>query len=339
MATLLVSASISGSCGIAPIGNAPWPVRLNSDVVQVRKEIPRASSDRTRWPKSRSRAKASRAKLAPNESGGSCVVYDLSSQEAPQPCGLEAAGNAPIEPDPSPGLTAEEFPKPGPESPPIEQIGAASPESIWDGEIRIDNQDRTDLLSASGSRPRRYLTAIIIGSVVLSGLGLGLGCLTRSTYLSAAAPPNKSVSSHCAVDAGKETICATRTSDRPDSPAPTGAQDANAISLPTKLATLSSRPTTAPLPAKQATLSPAPTAVDRAKLSARPVAAPETRPATIKGWTVRNVIGGTAVLEGPNGIRNVTRGDKVRGLGKIEDILRWGNRWIVATERGLISTQ
>jgi len=59
----------------------------------------------------------------------------------------------------------------------------------------------------------------------------------------------------------------------------------------------------------------------------------------LKGWTVRKVIGGTVVLEGPNGIRNVRRGDKVSGLGKIEDILRWGKWWIVATERGLISTQ
>ncbi len=69
------------------------------------------------------------------------------------------------------------------------------------------------------------------------------------------------------------------------------------------------------------------------------MAVPDTRPATIKGWTVRTVIAGTAVLEGPNGIRNVRRGDKVSGLGEIEDILRWGKWWIVATERGLISTQ
>jgi hypothetical protein len=267
------------------------------------------------------------------------VVHDLSSQEATQPSGVEAAANAPIEPDASSGPPAQEFPKTGPEAPPIDQIGAASPESVWDGEIRIDKQDRADFLSAAGSRSSRYRTAIIAGSLLL-GLGLGLGWLSRSTHLSVAAPPNKPVPSHCAIDSDKETICAARTSDRLDSPAPTssGSQDTNAISLPTKQATLSPAPTAVSLPTKQTTLSPAPTAMDRAKLSARPVAVPETRPATIKGWTVRNVTGGTAVLEGPNGIRNVRRGDKVPGLGKIDDIVRWGSRWIVATDRGLIST-
>jgi hypothetical protein len=65
---------------------------------------------------------------------------------------------------------------------------------------------------------------------------------------------------------------------------------------------------------------------------------PETRPTTVNGWMVREVIGGTAVLEGPNGIRNVALGDVVPELGKIDSILRWGSRWIVSTERGLIST-
>jgi hypothetical protein len=267
------------------------------------------------------------------------VVHDLRSQEATQPGGLEAAGNAPVEPDASPRLPAEEFLKRGPESPPIDQVGAVSSKSTWAGEIRIDKQDRADFLIAPGSRPKRYLTVIIMGSIVLSGLGLGW--LSRSTHFSAAAPPNKPVSSHCAVDSDQETICAVRTSDHLGSHAPTstGPQDAKVISLPTKQAALSPAPTLVSLPTKQTTLSPAPTAVDPAKLSARPVAVPETRPATINGWTVRNVVGGRAVLEGPNGIRNVRRGDKVSGLGKIEDILRWGKWWIVATERGLISSQ
>jgi hypothetical protein len=314
-------------------------VRLNSDAVQVRKEI-LGQARIGHAGQSLEAEQASRAKLASNEFGGSCVVHDLRSQEATQPGGLEAAGNAPVEPDASPRLPAEEFLKRGPESPPIDQVGAVSSKSTWDGEIRIDKQDRADFLIAAGSRPKRYLTVIIMGSIVLSGLGLGW--LSRSTHFSAAAPPNKPVSSHCAVDSDQETICAVRTSDHLSSPAPptsTDPQDAKAIPLSTKQATLSPAPTAVSLPTKQATLSPAPTAVDPAKLSARPVAVPETRPATIKGWRVRNVIGETAVLEGPNGIRNVRRGDKVSGLGKIEDILRWGKWWIVATERGLISTQ
>jgi hypothetical protein len=65
---------------------------------------------------------------------------------------------------------------------------------------------------------------------------------------------------------------------------------------------------------------------------------PETRPTTIEGWVVRDVRGGTVVLEGPDGIRTATAGDSVPGLGRIDSIVRWGNRWIVATANGLIAT-
>ena len=69
------------------------------------------------------------------------------------------------------------------------------------------------------------------------------------------------------------------------------------------------------------------------------LAVPETRPTTIEGWTVREVRRGTAILEGPNGVWTVTHGDTVPGLGRIDSIVRWGNRWIVATANGLIATQ
>lgn len=67
---------------------------------------------------------------------------------------------------------------------------------------------------------------------------------------------------------------------------------------------------------------------------------PETRPTTIDGWTVLEVRGGsTAVLEGPSGVRTVVLGDTVPGIGRIDSIVRWGNRWIVATANGLIATR
>jgi hypothetical protein len=65
--------------------------------------------------------------------------------------------------------------------------------------------------------------------------------------------------------------------------------------------------------------------------------APETRPSTVSGWTVVDVRNGTAVLEGPDGIRIAARGDTIPGLGRVETIVRWGNRWIVATANGLIA--
>jgi hypothetical protein len=65
---------------------------------------------------------------------------------------------------------------------------------------------------------------------------------------------------------------------------------------------------------------------------------PETRPTTIAGWTLRGVTNGTAVLEGPSGIWRAMQGDTVPGVGRVESMVRWGDRLIVATTSGLIST-
>ncbi len=65
---------------------------------------------------------------------------------------------------------------------------------------------------------------------------------------------------------------------------------------------------------------------------------PETRPKTIEGWTLREVVNDTAVVQGPNGTWRAARGDTVPGLGRIYSIFRWGDRLMVATSRGLIST-
>ncbi len=89
---------------------------------------------------------------------------------------------------------------------------------------------------------------------------------------------------------------------------------------------------TAEQDAGQQNLSPPPHT--RAKLTPWP----ETRPTTIAGWTLHKVTNGTAILEGPNGIWRAARGDTVPGVGRVDSIVRWGNRWIVATSRGLIST-
>src|SRR5262249_36750727 len=65
---------------------------------------------------------------------------------------------------------------------------------------------------------------------------------------------------------------------------------------------------------------------------------PETRPTTIAGWTLHGVTNGTAVLEGPSGIWRAMQGDTVPGGGRGESMVRWGDRLIVATTSGLIST-
>ena len=39
----------------------------------------------------------------------------------------------------------------------------------------------------------------------------------------------------------------------------------------------------------------------RAKILPRSIPFPETKPTTIEGWTVRDVVDGVAILEGPDG--------------------------------------
>lgn len=66
---------------------------------------------------------------------------------------------------------------------------------------------------------------------------------------------------------------------------------------------------------------------------------PDTKPTTIPGWTVRDVYGEKAIIAGPEQVWTVRTGDTVPGLGRIDSIVRWGDRWIVATTAGLVSTE
>ena len=45
-----------------------------------------------------------------------------------------------------------------------------------------------------------------------------------------------------------------------------------------------------------------------------------------------------SVLQGPEGVRKVVKGDTVPGVGRIDSVVRWGSRWIVTTSSGLIAT-
>jgi hypothetical protein len=122
---------------------------------------------------------------------------------------------------------------------------------------------------------------------------------------------------------------ARKTASASDQPAIVGS-----ISKPPALLPSGVRPSAGPL--SQATALPSAAAM---ALRQPLVAAPETKPATIPGWTVVDVRDGTAVLEGPDGIRMAARGDSIPGLGRVESIVRWGSRWVIATASGLIATQ
>lgn len=89
---------------------------------------------------------------------------------------------------------------------------------------------------------------------------------------------------------------------------------------------------------------PQPTPDTKAKVSPKQTSAeikPDGMPGMdVKGianWTVRDVFDGTAVLEGPRGVIDVTVGDTVPGIGRVQAITRSGRRWVVATTKGVIT--
>jgi hypothetical protein len=169
------------------------------------------------------------------------------------------------------------------------------------------------LLKPSGDRKR---TIILVASALVVGLGLGWACgankaafdpITQTQMPSPRLPETKSSAK---TDGARRTVSTS------------GLQTPPAVSFPAA--------------------APASTSAAQANttLTAREpmVAVAETRPTTIEGWTVLEVRGGTAVLEGPDGVRTAVRGETVPGIGRIDSIVRWGNRWIVATASGLIAT-
>ena len=89
---------------------------------------------------------------------------------------------------------------------------------------------------------------------------------------------------------------------------------------------------------------PAPSTVQRpapeadAKPTSSPAAPPLRRePTVIKQWTVREVLNGMALLEGPRGLVGVSPGQTVPGVGRVEAITRQESRWVVATTNGVIT--
>jgi hypothetical protein len=221
---------------------------------------------------------------------------------------------------------------------------AASPR---DHEIRAPRRDELTV-SDPPAGAQWFHPALVIGALAV-GLGLGwIGGSTSSRFFAPVAvstPVQQADASGCAREGGKETGCAAAKSDRE---AMAGAPNTGKIAGPrarmVNRGHESSRGTQQASAAANrdvlTTNSIAPASIqDRAKILPRPTAAPETRPTTIEGWTIREVVGGTVVLEGPGGVWRATQGDTVPGVGRVDSIVRWGSRWIVATTKGLISTQ
>jgi hypothetical protein len=201
---------------------------------------------------------------------------------------------------------------------------AARPASTHSWDFLSPNQDEIlALLKPGGDRKR---TIILVGSALVVGLGLGWACGANSAAFNAVTQPETPSRRSPEIKSSGKSDGARRTAST------SGLQTAPAVG---SLAG-------APFAKAEAASPGARLSVDSANatLTARePMApVPETRPTTIEGWTVLEVRGGMAVLEGPDGVRTAVRGDTLPGIGRIDSIVRWGNRWIVATATGLIAT-
>jgi hypothetical protein len=217
-------------------------------------------------------------------------------------------------------------------------------ESIWSGNViagqwreqraslwNFFKPDRDAVLMVREPFGDRARTAVLVAAAVVASFGLGwagglnwpqfageLG-LVEVAQQETPSPRISETRSSGRIEGTRKTASAS------DSPAIVGS-----IPRPSALLAGGARPAAGP--ASQANVPPV--IAMRQPL----VAAPETKPATIPGWTVVDVRDGTAVLEGPDGIRMAARGDTIPGIGRVESIVRWGSRWVIATASGLIAT-
>lgn len=194
--------------------------------------------------------------------------------------------------------------------------------------------DRDEVLVVREPFGDRARAAVLVTVAVVASFGLGwaggLNWPQFASTLDVVAVAQKETPSPRISDARSSgRIEGTRkTASASDSPAIVGSIPKPSALLP------GARPSAGP--AAQANVVPSAAAI---AMRQPLVAAPETRPATIPGWTVVDVRDGTAVLEGPDGIRMAARGDTIPGIGRVESIVRWGNRWVIATASGLIAAQ
>jgi hypothetical protein len=105
-----------------------------------------------------------------------------------------------------------------------------------------------------------------------------------------------------------------------------------------RAAQASATTTAAPAPAKEVTGS-----VSQQVAAAAPAPAPAAPPKpevarlpTVEGWVLRDVVNGSALIEGRRGIYEVYAGDPVPGLGRVDAIRKQDGRWVVVTSKGLI---
>ncbi|WP_291864801.1 hypothetical protein [Bradyrhizobium sp.] len=207
--------------------------------------------------------------------------------------------------------------------------GVAGHPTQPDGIYPWDSSSRSPvdvLLSANGDGRRGPMVWLVAGAAAaVFGLGWvgGANWHRLSDLVVVADPPTQKVTYSRRVPEAETRSARTDGPVRKPAPAtaPQGTPLAAAVSRAVPAVPANINLATASIPPRE-TMAPA----------------AETRPMTIEGWTVREVRGATAILEGPDGVWTVARGDTVPAVGRIDSIVRWGSRWIVATDSGLIAT-
>jgi len=209
----------------------------------------------------------------------------------------------------------------------VEPIGSAPAASLHASDRASDHLDdqldpmRPEALLLLRPDRERVVMVCMVAGALLVGMGLGwAGCLGWNSPRVVAAATTAPSLRHA------EAKPAVRTeSMRKQAPAVTASINASKV---TRTETDSAKSAASILGLPVTSAEPRPLLMP----------APETRPTTIEGWTVLDVRGQTAVLQGPDGVRTVMLGETVPGIGRIDSIVRWGNRWIVAAANGLIAT-
>jgi hypothetical protein len=217
-----------------------------------------------------------------------------------------------------------------------EQLAIAIAASGNADDIRIDQGDRLAVEAASPERKFvRWAKLLIVLAALLCLASAGLLAAHRFLRSSTAAPAGIRMSSEGHPEAYPTIVRADRATT---ASVPAGPN----VRAPTRIAHAKPpRPVVPPPPSASSYAPPAPPPAASAAqppMEARLTPVPETRPTTIDGWVLREVVNGTAVVEGPDGVWRVKRGDTLPGVGQVVDIFAWGNRMIVATSRGLITT-
>ena len=197
---------------------------------------------------------------------------------------------------------------------------------------------REEFTMAQAALPAQWLQLAVLSGALAVGLCLGWIGGSMSARFFARAPGATPVQQAEAPGCTREQGCAAAKSDRETmaSPSKIAGPRARIVNRERELARGTQQANAAAN--RDVATTNSISSQERARIAPRLAAVPETRPTTIEGWSVREVVGGTAVLQGPSGVFRVAQGDTVPGVGRVDSIVRWGSRWIVATTRGLIST-